>query len=141
MPPKTHAAVATVSLKAPLSLIHVPTVAPSSSEVRVLVEFVASTPLDLHQNDGGLLVTHPQILGDGIAGTVVEVGADVSNLSVGDKVFGFTWEGEKEKAQQEYVTNEWWHFGEVSPNVGSKSSVGVFPLWMLEDGRSENLAD
>lgn len=50
------------------------------------MEWTASTPLDLHQADGGLLVKYPQVLGDGIAGTVVEVGPGVENLSVGDKV-------------------------------------------------------
>lgn len=126
MATSTHNAVATVGLKEPLDIIRVPTSTPSASEVRIHVEFVASTPLDLHQNDGGLLVTHPQILGDGLAGTVVEVGADVQRLRVGDKVFGFSWEENQNKAQQEYVTNEWWHFGKVS----GKSCV-VFVLYLL----------
>lgn len=50
------------------------------------VEWTASTPLDLHQADGGLLVNHPQVLGDGTAGTVVKVGLGVKRLEVGDKV-------------------------------------------------------
>ena len=77
MSSKTHKAVATVALKGLLGIIDVPTVSPSGNEVRVRVEWTASTPLDLHQNDGGLLVSHPQVLGDGSAGTVVEVGPDV----------------------------------------------------------------
>ncbi len=52
----------------------------------VRVEWTASTPLDLHQNDGGLLVKHPQILGDGMAGTVVELGPKVKHLKIGDQV-------------------------------------------------------
>jgi NADPH:quinone reductase-like Zn-dependent oxidoreductase len=60
--------------------------------------------VDLHQNDGGLFVTHPQVLGDGTAGTVVEVGPGVKRLKVGDKVFGFTWRTQKEKSHQEFVT-------------------------------------
>ena len=82
----THSAVVTVALHAPLEIHQVPTITPSSGEVRVHVEWTASTPLDLHQADGGLLVEHPQVLGDGIAGTVVEVGPDVKDLQVGDKV-------------------------------------------------------
>ena len=50
------------------------------------MKWTASTPLDLHQNDGGLLVKHLQVLGDGIAGTVVEAGHSVCNLRKGDKV-------------------------------------------------------
>lgn len=82
----THKAVATVAVRAPLEIIQVPTVKPVDREVRIKVEWTASTPLDLHQNDGGLLVKHPQILGDGVAGTVEEVGPMVRNLTIGDQV-------------------------------------------------------
>ena len=82
----THSAVITASVRGPLEVIQVPTVKPSSGEVLVKVEWTASTPLDFHQNDSPLLAIHPQVLGDGIAGTVVEVGPDVKNLKLGDKV-------------------------------------------------------
>ncbi|KAF2626758.1 GroES-like protein [Macroventuria anomochaeta] len=104
----THFAVATVGVKAKLELIRVPTVKPTGDQVRIRNEWTASTPLDLHQNDGGLLVKHPQVLGDGTAGTVVEVGPDVKRLKVGDKVFGFTWRTQAEKGQQEFATVEEW---------------------------------
>ena len=100
----THAAVVTVATRAPLEIRQVPTVQPSEGEVRVRVEWTASTPLDLHQADGGLLVTHPQVLGDGIAGTVVQVDPGVKNLKLNDKVFGFTFRSQKEKAHQIYAT-------------------------------------
>jgi len=115
----THAAVATVGLKKPLEILQVPTAKPEGDEVRVRVEWTASTPLDLHQNDGGLLVTHPQVLGDGTAGTVVEVGPDVQRLAVGDKVFGFAWRSRKEKAHQEFCTANEWLFAKVSKGLGS----------------------
>lgn len=82
----THNAVATVAVRAPLAIIQVPTIQPSQREALVRVEWTASTPLDLHQNDGGLLVNHPQVLGDSMAGTVISVGPDVQNLTIGDKV-------------------------------------------------------
>jgi Zn-dependent alcohol dehydrogenase len=82
----THKAVATVAVRAPLEIIEVPTIRPVGREVRVRVEWTASTPLDLHQNDGGLLVKHPQILGDCVAGSVVEVGDMVRRLAIGDQV-------------------------------------------------------
>jgi NADPH:quinone reductase-like Zn-dependent oxidoreductase len=109
----THSAIATVAIKAPLGLIQVPTVKPTGEQVRVRVEWTASTPLDLHQNDGGLLVKHPQVLGDGTAGTIVEVGPDVERLKVGDKVFGFTWRTQSEKAHQEFCTAEEWLLAKV----------------------------
>lgn len=82
----THKAIATIAVRAPLGIIEVPTIQPTDREVRVRVEWTASTPLDLHQNDGGLVYKHPQILGDSIAGTVMEVGPTVQNLAVGDQV-------------------------------------------------------
>jgi hypothetical protein len=109
----THPAIATLGIKAPLGVIQVPTVKPTGEQVRVRVQWTASTPLDLHQNDGGLLVEHPQILGDGTAGTVVEVGPDAKSLKVGDEVFGFTWRTPTEKAHQEYCTAEEWLFAKV----------------------------
>jgi NADPH:quinone reductase-like Zn-dependent oxidoreductase len=109
----THAAVATVGRKAPLGIIQVPTVAPTGGQVRVRVEWTASTPLDLHQNDGALLVKHPQVLGDGTAGTVVEVGPDAKRLKVGDRVFGFTWRSQAEKAHQVFCTVDEWLLAKV----------------------------
>lgn len=82
----THNAVATVGVRAPLGIIQVPTIQPTDREVLVRVEWTASTPLDMHQNEGGLLVKHPQVLGDGVAGTIVKTGPNVQNLATGDKV-------------------------------------------------------
>lgn len=82
----THAAVVSVAPRAPLSINQVPTITPTEHEVRVRVEWTASTPFDLHQHDGGLVANHPQVLGCSMAGTVVEVGAGVKKLAVGDKV-------------------------------------------------------
>jgi hypothetical protein len=109
----THSAVATVGLKKPLAIVQVPTVKPIREQVRLRVEWTASTPLDLHQNDGGLLVKHPQVLGDSAAGTVVEVGPDAKRLKVGDQVFGFTWRAPTEKAHQEFCTTEEWLLAKV----------------------------
>lgn len=67
----THSAVVTV---APLEILQVPTFAPVDGEVRVRNQWTASSPVDLHQNDGGLHVTYLQVLGINIAGTVVDVG-------------------------------------------------------------------
>lgn len=100
----THAAVVTVATRAALDVIQIPTVKPGDGEVLVKVQWTASTPLDLHQNDSGLMVQHPQVLGDGIAGTVVELGPNIKKLKIGDQVFGFGWREQKEKAHQELAT-------------------------------------
>lgn len=82
----THQAVASVAIRAPLELISVPTVTPEADEVRIRVEWTASTPLDLHVSDGAVLGDPPSVLGSNCAGTVVEIGPDVKKLRVGDKV-------------------------------------------------------
>ncbi|KAJ4310300.1 hypothetical protein N0V94_008510 [Neodidymelliopsis sp. IMI 364377] len=119
----THAAVATIGIKSPLGIIEVPTPTPTGEQVLVRVEWTASTPLDLHQNDGGLLVTHPQVLGDSVAGTVVEVGSEVKRLRKGDVVFGFTWMGQGGKAQQEICVLEEWLVGKVPQGFKLQEAV------------------
>jgi NADPH:quinone reductase-like Zn-dependent oxidoreductase len=108
-----HEAIVTVGIKAPLESLRVPTIHPTGSQVRVHVEWTASTPLDLHQNDGGLLVQHPQVLGDGTAGTVIDVGSEVKRLKMGDKVFGFMWRNQAEKAHQQFCTTDEWLLAKV----------------------------
>ncbi|KAK5050005.1 hypothetical protein LTR84_004124 [Exophiala bonariae] len=104
----THAAVVTIGPGLPLEIHQVKTPKAIGNQVKLRTEWTASTPLDLHQADGGLLVKSPQVLGDGFGGTVVEIGPEVSRLEVGDVVFGFGWRSQEEKAHQEYVvTNEY----------------------------------
>ena len=99
----THPAIVTVAPHSPLQVLQVETPIPILNEALIHVEWTASTPLDLHQADGHLLVKPPQILGDGVAGTVISVGPDAKRLKPGDKVFGFTWRSQKEKAHQTYA--------------------------------------
>lgn len=99
----THHAVVTIAPRAKLDIHQVPTPTPKASEILLRNEWTASTPLDLHQNDGHLLVTPPQVLGDGLAGTITHIGPSATNLKVGDKVFGFAYQGNEQKAHQEYV--------------------------------------
>ena len=122
----THAAVVTVGPRAPLEILQVPTVNPDTNFVRVRVEWTASTPLDLHQADGGLLVKHPQVMGDGVAGTVVVIGPDVKSLKVNDKVFGFTWRSQQERGHQIYVTEPENLFG-IIPKGFSMSEAVTLP--------------
>ena len=120
----THPAVVTVAKGAPLEILEVPTVTPTGNEVRLRNEWAASTPLDLHQNDGALLVKHPQVLGDGVAGTVVEAGPE-SRHRVGDKVFGFTYRNQAEKAYQRYVTAPDFLLGKIPSGFSMQQAVTV----------------
>ncbi|TVY75771.1 Deshydrogenase mlcG, partial [Lachnellula suecica] len=119
----THAAVVMVAVRGALQVIQVPTIKPTADEVLVRVEWTASTPLDLHQNDSGLMVKHPQVMGDGVAGTVVELGPDVKKLKLGDKVFGFGWREQKEKAHQELATMPEYLLGKIPANVTPQEAV------------------
>ncbi|MDI1491298.1 MAG: hypothetical protein OHK93_002507 [Ramalina farinacea] len=119
----THAAIVTVSPRSPLQVLQLPTPVPTANEVLIRNLWTASTPLDLHQADGGLLVTHPQVLGDGTAGTVTAVGPEVKRLKVGDRVFGFTWRNPKEKAHQEFVCAPEKLLGVVPEGVSFQEAV------------------
>ncbi|KAF2103925.1 GroES-like protein [Rhizodiscina lignyota] len=120
----THPAVVAVKPRAPLEIRNVPTVKPGKGEIRVKNEWTASTPLDLHQADGGLLIAEwPHLLGDGVVGPVVEVGEGVDNLTVGDQVFGFTWRTAKEKGHQKYVTSDAFLFGKLPPGIEPQAAV------------------
>lgn len=123
--PETHAAVVTTARKAPLAIQNVPTVSPGPGELLVYQHWTASTPFDLHQADGGMLATYPQVLGDGISGTVAALGAGVDDVKVGDWVFGFAWREPKEKAHQLYVTLPRYIVGRVPAGVKPEAAVTV----------------
>ena len=67
-----------------------PIPAPAANEVLVKVEYVGICGSDLHYFEhgriGDFIVETPFVLGHEAGGTVVEVGADVKNLKVGDRV-------------------------------------------------------
>ncbi|KAI2465555.1 GroES-like protein [Annulohypoxylon bovei var. microspora] len=110
MATRTHDALVIVAPRAPYEIHQYPTISPVGDEILVHVKWTASTPLDLHQADGGLLVEPPYRTGSSSAGVVVEVGPDVKHLKVGDRVFGFAHQEPKWKAHQEYATAPEWVF-------------------------------
>lgn len=67
-----------------------PIPAPAANEVLVKVEYVGVCGSDLHYYEhgriGDFIVETPFVLGHEAGGTVVEVGADVKHLKVGDRV-------------------------------------------------------
>lgn len=113
MASSTFPAVIVPGLKQPLTLARLPIPAIQPGEIRVRIEWAPSAPLDVYQVEAGLMARFPQSLGDTAAGTVVEVGPDTTLFNVGDRVFGFFFHGEREKAQQVYVTAPQRLFGKV----------------------------
>ncbi|OTB07285.1 hypothetical protein M426DRAFT_54159 [Hypoxylon sp. CI-4A] len=121
----THNSLVIVKPRAPYEIRQFPTVKPTGDEIRVHVLWTASTPLDLHQADGGLLIEAPTRTGSTQAGIVVEVGPDVRHFQPGDRVFGFAHQQQHWKAHQEYSTAPEWVFGKVPDDFSLEQAVTV----------------
>jgi NADPH:quinone reductase-like Zn-dependent oxidoreductase len=138
--PPTHPAVVTTAPRAPLETLEVPTVPPGPGQVLIHVLWTSSTPLDLHQADGGLLVTHPAVMGSSYGGVVAQLGPPLpesggnqdelsaaarQGLRVGDRVFGFTFRSREERAHQTYLTTDWYMVSKLPANVKLEEAVAV----------------
>ena len=61
---------------------------PEPDEVLVRIEAAALNPVDWKIQQFGIIVTkYPAIVGSDAAGVVVQAGSDVSDLSIGDRVY------------------------------------------------------
>ncbi|XXG96865.1 hypothetical protein Hte_003156 [Hypoxylon texense] len=125
MAARTHNSLVLLNPRAPYEIRQYPTVSPTGDEILVHVKWTASTPFDLHQADGGLLLEAPQRTGSAAAGVVVEVGPDVKHFEVGDRVFGFAHQQPNWKAHQEYATAPEWVFGKIPDNFTMEQAVTV----------------
>lgn len=82
----THTAIATTSLGV-FEEIQVPTAQPDAGQILLKVEYASMIAFDTYQTDLGYMVSeYPLILGFNGAGTVAQVGPDVLDLKVGDRV-------------------------------------------------------
>ncbi|KAK8117871.1 NAD(P)-binding protein [Apiospora kogelbergensis] len=123
---RTHTAIAFVGARKPLEAIQVPTVSPKGDEILIRSQFTASTPLDLHRADGGLLMKSGDIFGSTTVGVVEEVGPSAAGrLQVGDRVFGWAFQEPRYKGHQEYVTAPEWMFGKIPENISSEEAATV----------------
>ncbi|KEY71564.1 hypothetical protein S7711_10305 [Stachybotrys chartarum IBT 7711] len=107
--PPTQLAVAISGKRQPLIEVSSPVFPPEVGEVVIRVHWAASTPIDLHRVDGGLLNDfYPCLSGSGGAsGTVAAVGpgGDLKGLEVGDRVTAFAFRrSEREANHQQYIT-------------------------------------
>ncbi|KAL0936435.1 zinc-binding dehydrogenase [Colletotrichum truncatum] len=124
--PKTHKAVATVAKREPLVLLDRKTELPGDGEVLMHNEWTASSPLDLHRADGGLLCNYPEVMGGGgAAGTVVAVGPGVDRLKPGDQVFTFAFRDFRERGQQEFATVPDYLLSKLPANITPQEAVTV----------------
>ncbi|KAF9984778.1 hypothetical protein BGZ75_003673 [Mortierella antarctica] len=127
--PSTQKAVALAAKRTPLIEISTPVYPPAAGEIVVRVQWTASSPLDLHRSDGGLLISsYPALQGSGgAAGTVVAVGTggDLKGLQVGDQVSVFAFHGGKEANQQEYITIPAYLASKVPQGIPLQAAVTV----------------
>ncbi|UNI15027.1 Methylcrotonoyl-CoA carboxylase [Purpureocillium takamizusanense] len=143
--PATQRAVVMTGKRQPLAAAEAPVFAPQPGEVVVRVAWTASTPLDLHRADGGLLVPSwpAQTGGGGVAGTVVALGGcgagDGANdgdnsapaalllkgLRVGDRVMAFAFRGAKEANHQEYITIPAYLAGRIPDGLSLREACTV----------------
>ncbi|KAH8157797.1 hypothetical protein CIB48_g10448 [Xylaria polymorpha] len=75
---RTHDGLVLVDTQTPYEVRKFSTISPEGDEILINVKWTASTPLDLHQADGGLLVDYPMRTGSTGSGIVVECGPDAS---------------------------------------------------------------
>lgn len=127
--PSTQQAVVLPGKRMPFTSKTVPVYPPAPGEVLVRVAWTASTPLDLHRADGGLLIPeYPSLMGGGgAAGKVVAVGdgGDLKGLSVGDRVATFAFRGGKESNHQEYITIPAYLASKIPDNISYQEAATV----------------
>jgi NADPH:quinone reductase-like Zn-dependent oxidoreductase len=111
----THAAIIAPGQGQPLTLSQVPTSDVGPGQIQVQVDWVASGPLDVYMVDGGIMADYPIRVGDAAAGTVVKIGEGVTRFQCGDRVFGFLFHGEEEKAHQQFIIASDHLFGKARP--------------------------
>jgi len=120
-----------------LALTEVPEPFPGPREVKVRVEAAGINPIDYKVRRGDLRATMPldlpTILGRDVAGTVVEVGSEVREFSVGDRVMGLV-----EHGYAEWVVAPASAFARVPDPVGTVQAAalplaGLTGVQLVED--------
>jgi NADPH:quinone reductase-like Zn-dependent oxidoreductase len=88
-PPAENKAAWLLKAGTPFEIKTAPLSKPGSSEVLVKNHAIAMNPADFKMQDEGLFIKEfPTIIGCDLAGEVVEIGSDVTNVKVGQRVLG-----------------------------------------------------
>lgn len=133
----THAAATLAAPRAALTVTTVDTPTPAADEVLVRVRAVAVNPIDW-VIQGTSRITYrwlrtPAVLGSDVAGEVVAVGAEVTRLRVGQRVFGLATgtdrgrDALREGAFQQYTTLLE-RLAAPTPDTLADEEAAVFPL-------------
>ena len=87
--PSNQAAYFTSKGEKPLVVREAPYTSPGPNEVTIKVHAFAVNPVDNAQQETGLFIKdYPYIIGCDISGVIEELGTNVNNFKVGDRVFG-----------------------------------------------------
>jgi NADPH:quinone reductase-like Zn-dependent oxidoreductase len=76
-----------------LKIVDLPDPHPGPGQVRIAVRAVGVNPIDWKKRKGLTDGELPQTMGQEAAGVVDELGEDVADVAVGDRVFGLSAEG------------------------------------------------
>lgn len=87
-----------------LQPMELPVPQPADGEVRVKVHAAGINPVDYQRRRAGPYTDFPVVLGWDISGVVDALGAGVTDLRVGDAVFGMIRFPEQGRAYAEYAT-------------------------------------
>ncbi|KAI1175984.1 GroES-like protein [Nemania sp. FL0916] len=120
---RTYDGLVLVDTHTPYEVRKFPYQSPKDNEITVNVKWTSSSPLHVHQADGGLLVEYPMQTGSTGVGIVVEVGPEATHFQVGDEVFGFT--PPKWRTHQEYCTAPGWMFGKIPPGLSPEEAATI----------------
>lgn len=103
-----------------LELVTLPDLHPGPGQVRIAVRAAGVNPSDWKKRAGLMDEELPQTLGYEAAGVVDEVGAGVTDVAVGDRVFGFSAEG---AAQAELAVLS--HYAPIPPSLGFADAAAL----------------
>jgi len=118
----THSAVA-ITAKGVVDAIQVPTKKPGSGEILLKVEYASLMAFDVFQADVNFFVqSYPVILGFNAAGTIAEVGPDVKDFSVGERITSYALSS---RATQEYTILSANECSKIPANLTLESAATV----------------
>ncbi|MBF6173011.1 NADP-dependent oxidoreductase [Nocardia blacklockiae] len=103
-----------------LEIVDLPDPHPGPGQVRIAVRAAGINPSDWKKRQGLMDEELPQTLGYEAAGVVDEIGAGVSDVAVGDRVFGFSAEG---VAQAELAVLS--HYAPIPPSLDFPAAAAL----------------
>jgi NADPH:quinone reductase-like Zn-dependent oxidoreductase len=128
-----------------LRVAEVPAPRPGPTQVRVRVEAAGVQPFDALVRAGRMDVAlrFPQQIGNELAGTVIEIGGEVDDMTAGDHVFGWAHMAahadEVLVEQDAVITKPTWMGWETAGSIGASGQTALTALRVLRPRPGESL--